>query len=324
MSRRKVDRRAVFFLFSAVLAVVLLPLCPPELRYVGWTLAAVFVVLAVASWADFRSRRREHPMSEARRLRLTVAYDGAPFRGMAEQAGQPTVMGTLRDALAKVVRQPVELVAAGRTDAGVHGWGQVVSGDVPATVDPTALVRRLNRLCGPAIAVRSAEWASAEFSARFDALWRHYRYDVLNQAVPDPLLASIAWHVIEPLDLAAMRLACDPLIGEHDFASFCRRPKVSEGMAEASLVRRVLSATWHGVDHDRSDGLLRFEIRATAFCHQMVRSIVGTLVDVGRGRRHAGDVAAILAARSRTAAGSPAPPQGLCLWEVGYPEPVAP
>ena len=258
-------------------------------------------------------------MSETRRIRLTVAYDGAPFRGLAEQAGQPTVMGTLREALETVVRQPVELVAAGRTDAGVHGWGQVISGDVPASLDPAALARRLNRLCGPAVAVRDATWTTAAFSARFDAEWRHYRYDVLNQATPDPLLAPTTWQVLEPLDLAAMRLGCDPLIGEHDFSSFCRRPKVSPGDAEASLVRRVLSATWAPVAHDRTGGLLRFEVRGTAFCHQMVRSIVGTLVDVGRGRRHAGDVAAILAARTRDAAPPPAPPQGLCLWEVGYP-----
>lgn len=255
-----------------------------------------------------------------KRLRLTVAYDGAPFRGMAEQADQPTVVGTLRTALETVVRRPVELVVAGRTDAGVHGWGQVVSTDVPADFDPDALRRRLNRLCAPAVVVRDAAWTTDDFSARFDALWRHYRYDVLNQPVGDPLLDPITWHVREPLDLAAMRLGCDPLIGEHDFASFCRRPQVSPGMVEPSLVRRVLSATWHHHEHDRTDGLLRFEIRATAFCHQMVRSIVGTLVDVGRGRKHAGDVAGILAARSRQVASAPAPPQGLCLWEVGYPD----
>ena len=242
---------------------------------------------------------------------------------MAEQAGQPTVMGTLRTALETIVRQPVELVAAGRTDAGVHGFGQVVSGDVPASFDAVALRRRLNRLCAPSVVVRDAAWAPAEFNARFDALWRHYRYDVLNQPVADPLLAPTTWHVGEPLDLAAMRLACDPLVGEHDFASFCRRPKVTAGRPEASLVRRVMSASWHHVEHDRTDGLLRFEIRATAFCHQMVRSIVGTLVDVGRGRKHAGDLTGILAAQSRRAASSPAPPQGLCLWEVGYPAELA-
>jgi tRNA pseudouridine38-40 synthase len=254
-----------------------------------------------------------------RRVRLTVAYDGAPFHGSAEQADQSTVMGTLRAAIEMIVRVPVELVAAGRTDAGVHGWGQVVSADLPGTVDLTALVRRINRLCAPAVVVRAAVWAaSPEFSARFDARWRLYRYDVLNQHHPDPLLAPTTWHVTEPLDLAAMRLGCDPLIGEHDFSSFCRRPKVAPGDDEPSLVRRVVAANWLLVPDDRSAGRLRFETRGTAFCHQMVRSIVGTLVDIGRGRRRAGDVRAILAARSRLAASSPAPPHALCLWDVGY------
>jgi len=134
---------------------------------------------------------------------------------------------------------------------------------------------------------------------------------VLNQPTPDPFLAATAWHVEVPLDIARMRLACDPLIGEHDFSSFCRRPK---GDGEVSLVRRVLDARWT----DDGDGLLRFDIEATAFCHQMVRSIVGTLVDVGRGRLRAGQVKGILAARDRGAAGEPAPPHGLSLEEVVY------
>jgi tRNA pseudouridine38-40 synthase len=254
-----------------------------------------------------------------RRVRLTVAYDGAPFHGSAEQRDQPTVMGELRRALETIARVPVELVAAGRTDAGVHGFGQVVSCDLPAEADLSTVVRRVNRLCAPSVAVRSAAWASApDFSARFDARWRLYRYHVLNQREPDPLLAPTTWHVIEPLDLAAMRLGSDPLVGEHDFASFCRRPQVSPGASEASLVRRILATSWQRVEDDRTDGLLRFEIRGSAFCHQMVRSIVGTLVDVGRGRRRAGDVLAILAARSRQAASAPAPPHALCLWDVGY------
>ena len=177
---------------------------------------------------------------------------------------------------------------------------------MPSSIDPTTLSRRLNRLCAPAIAVRAAAWASPEFSARFDALWRHYRYDVLNQPIADPLLAPVSWHVTEPLDLAAMRLGCDAADRRARLRLVlpaARRLRPSAVPAEASLVRRVLSATWQHVDHDRTDGLLRFEIRATAFCHQMVRSIVGTLVDVGRGRRHAGDVAAILAARSRARPG---------------------
>ena len=258
----------------------------------------------------------------SRRFRMTVAYDGTDFHGFAEHKGTRTVMGELRATMERVVRQPVDLVGAGRTDAGVHGWGQVVSGDLPDTVDRDGLIdlqHRVNRMLVPEIAVRDAEFTDdPEFNARYSATYRHYRYHVVNSPEPHPLLARTAWHVPQPLQLWAMQLACDPLIGEHDFASFCRRPKVSEGKPPASLVRRVISADWKAVPGD-VPGLLRFEIRATAFCHQMVRSIVGTMVDVGHGKLHAGDMRAILTQRDRTASGQVAPPQGLVLWEVGYP-----
>ena len=250
-------------------------------------------------------------------MRMIVAYDGAPYRGFAVNDGVRTVMGDLVAAVATVVREPVELTGAGRTDAGVHGWGQVISGDLPADTDLAGLVRRLNKLCAPTIAVRAAEWAERSFDARYSASWRRYRYDVWNTPTPNPLLAGRAWFVPHPLQLWAMQAGCDPLIGEHDFASFCRRPKPGEGQAPASLVRRVLSAGWRDVDGDGT--LLRFEIRANAFCHQMVRSIVGTLVDVGLGKASPGDIRGMLVARDREAAGQVAPPHGLVLWEVGYP-----
>jgi tRNA pseudouridine38-40 synthase len=250
------------------------------------------------------------------RARLTVAYDGAGFHGFAANPGVPTVMGTLAKAVATVVRRPVELTGAGRTDAGVHAWGQVVSGDLPVGTDLDDLVRRLNKLCAPAIAVREAAWSSVEFDARFSATFRHYRYDVWNAPFPNPLLAGRAWFIPQPLSLWAMQAACDPLIGEHDFSSFCRRPKAADGEPEASLVRRVLEARWSHLDDERH---LRFDIRATSFCHQMVRSIVGTLVDVGLGKASPGDVRGILVARDRDAAGQVAPPYGLVLWDVGYP-----
>ena len=159
-------------------------------------------------------------------------------------------------------------------------------------------------------------WVDDGFDARFSATWRHYRYDVWNGATPNPLLAGRAWWVPQPLARWALQAACDPLIGEHDFASFCRRPKVAEGEPEPSLVRRVLSARWSELDDPDH---LRFEIRANAFCHQMVRSIVGTLVDVGLGKASPGDIRGILVRRDREAAGQVAPPYGLVLWEVGYP-----
>lgn len=255
----------------------------------------------------------------ARRARLTIAYDGADFHGFAEQKATRTVMGELRAALERVARMPLEPVGAGRTDAGVHGWGQVVSVDLPEHTDLAGLQRRVNKMCGPGIAIRDVEWcADPEFHARFSASYRHYRYHVLNSPEPNPFAARTAWHVIEPLRLWAMDLACDPLIGEHDFTSFCRKPKAADVADTPSMTRRLISAGWHEVDGD-IPGLLRFDIRANAFCHQMVRSIVGTLVDVGVGKLHAGDMRGILLARDRHAAGRVAPPHGLVLWEVGYP-----
>ncbi|MGI8492189.1 MAG: tRNA pseudouridine(38-40) synthase TruA, partial [Acidimicrobiales bacterium] len=151
--------------------------------------------------------------------------------------------------------------------------------------------------------------------ARRSATGRRYRYSVVNRPEADPLLAATAWHVPTALNLRSMQLACDPLHGEHDFSSFCRRPPAgSEGQA-ASLVRRVRDARWA----DLGDGLLRFDIEASSFCHQMVRSVVGTMVEMGAGRRRAGDMTLIIAARDRAAAASPAPAHGLCLWEVSYP-----
>lgn len=257
------------------------------------------------------------PPPGRRRVRLTVAYDGAEFHGFAANPGVVTVAGTLHGVLERVLRHEVSLVGAGRTDAGVHAWGQVVSFDADDTTDLDALRRRITGLCAPSLVVREARWAEADFDARFSARWRRYRYTILNRETPDPFTRDITWHVTAPLSLSALRLATDALIGEHDFSSFCRRPK---DQPEASLRRRILEAHWEVLE-ERSGtdrGRLCFEITGTAFCHQMVRSIVGTLVDIGRGRRTPGEMTAILAARDRSAAGTVAPPQGLCLWEVGY------
>ncbi len=164
--------------------------------------------------------------------------------------------------------------------------------------------------------MRSAEPVADDFDARFSAQWRHYRYDIWNAPYPNPLLVTRAWHVAHPLDVDAMRAAASALLGEHDFSSFCRRPKVAAGDPQPTLVRNVHAVGW-GVA-DLEGPVLRFEIHANAFCHQMVRSIVGTLIDVGTGKLNPDDIAAILAARDRSAAGQVAPPHGLTLWEVGY------
>lgn len=245
---------------------------------------------------------------------MLVAYDGSGFRGFAPQPGQRTVGGALAEAIQTVVRTPVELTCAGRTDAGVHAWGQVVHADLPDGVDLERLHRSLVKLLGPAIVVRDVAPAAPDFDARFSARSRTYRYRVHNAPLPDPFTAHLAWHVPTPLDRALLDLACDPFVGEHDFSAFCRRPKPTDGEAPASLVRRVLRAGWD----DLGDGHLRFEIEATAFCHQMVRSIVGTIVAAGQGTVRAGDVSGILRSGSRAKAAPIAPGHGLTLWHVAY------
>jgi len=251
---------------------------------------------------------------EPRTLRLVVAYDGTDFHGFAAQRATRTVAGELAVALAKVLRttpDALELACAGRTDAGVHAWGQVVSLPIApdADVDPGRVARAVSSQLGPEVVVRDAAWAEPGFDARHSATWRAYRYSVVNRPVADPFLARTAWWVPEPLDLRVLRMAADPLLGEHDFAAFCRK-----GPAGVTTVRRVLDSTWH----DLGDGVLRYDIRATAFCWQMVRSIVGTLVDAGAGKLRPSDLLRILRSRERTAAGRVAPPGGLTLWDVGY------
>jgi tRNA pseudouridine38-40 synthase len=248
---------------------------------------------------------------------MTIAYDGTGFSGFSAQpGGVRTVGGSLAEAIQKVLKHPVKFVVAGRTDAGVHAWGNVCHFDSPLSRGeleealPT-LQRALNKMLKPKIVVRSAAVADEGFDARFSAVARRYRYTVLNRDVPDPFRAATSWQVEEELDLRSMQLACDPLIGEHDFSSFCRKPPDPSG----SNVRRLHDARWL----DLGEGVLRFDVEASSFCQQMVRSIVGTMVEVGLGKKRAGDLAWIIRSKDRSLAGQLAPPHGLCLWEVVYP-----
>jgi tRNA pseudouridine38-40 synthase len=242
-----------------------------------------------------------------RRLRLLVAYDGAPFSGFARQAGRPTVQGKLEDRLGRLARRPVAVVAAGRTDAGVHARGQAVHADVPARLDPERVRRALNGALGPAIVVREAAWAPPGFDARQSARRRTYVYRVDDSGAPDPLLRGsvLAWP--RRLDVDRMRRAARPLVGEHDFAAFCR------SRAGATSRRRLRSV---GVRRVR--GLVEVRLVADAFCWQMVRSIVGLLLDVGDGRRDPACTATVLAGGDRSAVGTVAPPHGLVLESVTY------
>ena len=276
----------------------------------------------------------EQPAGAAlQRWRLLIAYDGAAFRGFAAQPEVPTVAGALRQALERTarLREAPQITCAGRTDAGVHARGQVVHVDLPAIpYDGTGLARALNRQLAPEVVVRRADAVGPEFDARRSATARRYRYLVWNAATPDPLLAPVAWHVRDALDLGSMRTASDVLLGSHDFRSFCRRPVGSD--ADRPLVRRVTLARWsvdrgpEATDADGGDGedrLLRFEIAAGSFCHQMVRSLVASLVEVGRGRGNAAVLMEHLRAATRHRMPDPAPAHGLCLVSVAYGGPAA-
>lgn len=239
-------------------------------------------------------------------LRLDLSYDGSAFHGYARQVDVRTVQGLLDDALATLLG-PVTTVVAGRTDAGVHARHQVVSLDADPD-DLDQLARSLGRLLPDDVAVQRVLVEADGFNARFDATTRAYRYHLDTGSVPNPFRRAFAWHVPAPFDVAAMDEAAAHFVGEHDFASFCRRAP------GRTTVRRVHSARWTPTDHG-----LRFDVVGKAFCHQQIRSFVAWLVDVGRGRVRAEDTPAVLAARDRSAARGAAPARGLFLWEVGYP-----
>lgn len=249
-------------------------------------------------------------------LVLTVAYDGSRFAGFARQPESPTVQGAVESALSTVLRRPVETVGAGRTDAGVHALGQVMSLQVDEReVDPAQLVRSLNGLVGPGIVVTGARVAPAAFSARHSAAAREYRYRIAPGPVPPLFLAPYSWWVKGSLDLRAMREGAAPLLGEHDFTSFC---------VAASAVGKPTSRRLDVIDIEPESVLgehtIMVRVVGNAFLHSMVRVLVGSLVEVGLGRRSATWIAEALAHRDRSAAGPTAPAGGLTLWHVTYPE----
>ena len=242
----------------------------------------------------------------ARRIRIDLAYRGSAFHGFAANPGVATVEATLVENIEKVLRHPIDLVVAGRTDRGVHATGQVVSFDTTADhFDAQRLKSALNKLCAPDIAISSVDEVGADFHARFSAMGRRYRYRLLVSEVPDPLRADLVWWVPPPVDLGVLNRVASMLVGTHDFSGFCRRPK---RQPDASMVREVREAQWSEVGDE-----LQFVIAANAFCHQMVRSIVGTSVEVARGRLDLDVVAQLLDTGDRNLAPELAAPQGLAL-----------
>jgi tRNA pseudouridine38-40 synthase len=246
-------------------------------------------------------------------LRLTVEYDGTEFSGFQWQPDARTVAGVLEAALGKLLCEDVKVTGAGRTDAGVHASGQVVSIATRSRFPFERLLHALNAVLPGDCSVREGAIVEPGFSARFSALERTYVYTILNRTQRDALVARYAWHVPGQLDLDAMRAAGACLVGEHDFRSFAAsalRPG-----APTSTVRTV-----RRLEIERRGELLRIEIAADGFLRHMVRTIVGMLAKCGLGRREPSAVAAVLAARDRSAAGPTAPARGLCLAGVRYPD----
>ncbi len=244
------------------------------------------------------------------RVRLDLAYDGTGFAGWARQPGQRTVQAVLEDALRVVLRtaQPPAVTVAGRTDAGVHARGQVAHGDFPAV----PRLGWLNRTLPGDVRVWSAAPAPAGFDARFSALSRRYRYRISDGRPADPLRRrdTLTWP--RPLEVAPMQEAAHLLLGEHDFAAYCKR---REG---ATTIRRLLRFDWQRVPEAQAT-VLEATVEADAFCHSMVRALVGALIAVGEGRRGASWPAQVLAGGVRDSGVLVAPAHGLCLEHVGYP-----
>lgn len=250
----------------------------------------------------------------SRTLKLTLEYDGRGFQGwQAQGAGRRTVQGVLVEAVRRLTGETVAVRGAGRTDAGVHALGQVASLVLErSALDLDAVRDGLNAHLPGDVAVVAAEEVPDGFDARKSAIGKTYRYLIHVRPARSPLLAGRAWHRTGPLDLEAMRDAAAALVGRHDFSAF----RASAGQARQPV--RAVTRLDIGADPSTA-GLLRVEVEGDGFLMHMVRIVVGTLVEVGRGRMPAAGLAEILAGRDRRAAGPTAPPEGLYLVEVRYP-----
>jgi tRNA pseudouridine38-40 synthase len=248
-------------------------------------------------------------------VKVSLGYDGTDFSGWAPQPDRRTVAGVLSEALGQVLRLPEapELTVAGRTDAGVHARGQVAQFEMPAPLweaERGRLTRRLSAVLPPDVRVHTLEPAPPGFNARFSAIWRRYEYRVCDDlARADPLERRHTVWYGRPLDLAAMNAAARLLLGEHDFAAFCRR---REG---ATTIRALQCLEWRR----DADGIAIATVVADAFCHNMVRALMGAMIPVGEGRQAPGWPAEVLSAGTRDPRVRVMPPHGLCLMEVGYP-----
>ncbi|MGD0902510.1 MAG: tRNA pseudouridine synthase A [Terracidiphilus sp.] len=283
----------------------------------------------------------EFPQSESRQQtwKLTLAYDGTDFRGWQVQPGEATIQGELQSALGRITGESPLPQGSGRTDAGVHALGQVASFALQASIPPGNLLRALNRTLPPSIRVLEAKMAPSAFHARHSAVAKTYEYRVFREALCPPFLARYVHACPWPMDVEGLQRSARLFEGEHDFSSFAAtdpepagrgvdaevapdlrplpRPGFQIEPPKPSTVRRVFSSSWEERECE-AGRLLVYRVRGNGFLHHMVRNLVGTMLDVGRGRLQVEEIPRILAAHARSAAGPTAPARGLFLHSVEY------
>jgi tRNA pseudouridine38-40 synthase len=248
-------------------------------------------------------------MDEKKNIRLILEYDGSRYHGWQRQADGPTIQGIIEEKIQLMTREPVRLIASGRTDAGVHALNQVCNFITKTKIDPNALQRGLNALLPDDILIKKAEYVPLDFHAMYSAKSKTYEYRILNRKEPDVFIRSYAWHIKRGLGIEGMHKCVSSLCGKHDFSSFR-----STGSGNRNPVREMMRAELQGPDQ----GLLRFVFEADGFLRHMVRNIVGTVVEVGQGKMGFDEFGEIFQSKDRRRAGLKAPPQGLFLIEVQY------
>lgn len=241
-------------------------------------------------------------------FKLIIEYDGTNYHGWQIQPNGITIQETIEKALTKITSQQIRIQSSGRTDAGVHALGQCAHFACETRLTPGVMHKALNAVLPDDIVIQACEAVNADFHARFCAKSKRYRYTIWNEPIPMALGRQYAWHVRKPLDIDAMRIAAAKLVGEHDFKGF-----EASGMLHRSTIRTILYA-----DIEKNSGFVHFDIEANGFLRYMVRSILGTLVEIGLAKRPASDIDAILASGDRTLAGTTVPPHGLTLLYVLY------
>ena len=248
-------------------------------------------------------------MDEKKNIRLILEYDGSRYHGWQRQVDEPTIQGIIEERIQMMTREPVRLIASGRTDAGVHALNQVCNFITKTKIDPSTLQRGLNSLLPDDILIKRAEYVPLDFHAMYSAKSKTYEYRILNRKEPDVFLRSYAWHLERGLEIVAMHKCISTLCGKHDFSSFR-----SSGSGNRNPVRKMMRAELHGPH----EAMLCFVFEADGFLRHMVRNIVGTVVEVGQGKMGFDAFVEIFQSKDRRKAGLKAPPQGLFLIKVQY------